>query len=488
MSLDNVSNEKKKADEVVPAAVAVPRQSEDESIEYDHLLPPQTPKDHGRKTLVLDLDETLIHSVFKPIENSDMIIKIPDVITDNEGNSYSLMNDIYVFKRPGVDMFLKRLSRYYELVIFTASIDKYANPVIDALDTSELCQHRLYREHCTFMYNVFIKDLTRLGRRMEDILILDNSPISYLFQKQNALPIKTWLEDRNDIELYKYLRLLEYLAKVDDVRPVITRIVDQDTNQIDFDMFDQIYNGKGIDLYLDSTNSTLVKEHGKRKKISSETRKLVNHRFGYSSMLEQSEMIGMRKTSKAKSKSKNKMDNESFLSKKSSKIGGKKSSKQTKSSSNTSNYLKKDSIDIKLSDYHTRGTEDSHGTSIVSAQYSAYPQRKAESTRTPIGISGKAKDLYVEVVGCELKGSESSIRVPRRRQLNENYTVKSPNLGTKPIQSKNKIQRKSASSLKPTTSISSTSKMNFIASQKNNWSHKDSVKIDAESNKCKSNF
>ena len=44
------------------------------------------------------------------------------------------MNDIYVFKRPGVDMFLERLARYYELVIFTASIDKYADPVIDILD------------------------------------------------------------------------------------------------------------------------------------------------------------------------------------------------------------------------------------------------------------------------------------------------------------------------------------------------------------------
>ena len=102
------------------------------------LLPPQSPQDFGKKTLVLDLDETLIHSVFKPIENSDMIIKIPDEITDNEGTKYSMMNDIYVFKRPGVDMFLKRLSRYYELVIFTASIDKYADPVIDALDTNTL--------------------------------------------------------------------------------------------------------------------------------------------------------------------------------------------------------------------------------------------------------------------------------------------------------------------------------------------------------------
>ena len=220
--------------------------------DINNLLPPQKGRDIGKKTLVLDLDETLIHSFFKPVEGADIIIKIPDEVTDHEGNKYALTNDIYVFKRPGVDMFLKRLSRYYELVIFTASIDKYANPVIDALDKNRLCKYRLYREHCTCMYNeqispkntflknVFVKDLKKLGRRMEDILILDNSPIAYLFQKQNALPIKTWLDDRNDIELYKYLRPLEYLAKVDDVRDVISRIVDQEKNQIDFEIFDEI--------------------------------------------------------------------------------------------------------------------------------------------------------------------------------------------------------------------------------------------------------
>jgi RNA polymerase II subunit A small phosphatase-like protein len=116
----------------------VPVQSVDRESDVEYLLPPQKPKDRGKKTLVLDLDETLIHSVFKPVEDADMIIKIPDEVTDHEGNKYALTNDIFVFKRPGVDMFLKRLSRYYELVIFTASIDKYANPVVDSLDKNRL--------------------------------------------------------------------------------------------------------------------------------------------------------------------------------------------------------------------------------------------------------------------------------------------------------------------------------------------------------------
>ncbi|CAI2382012.1 unnamed protein product [Moneuplotes crassus] len=249
------------------------------------LLPDRNPDDQGKKTLVLDLDETLIHSVFKPVDDADIIIKIPDEVTDHEGNKYTLTNDIYVYKRPGVDMFLKRLSRYFELVIFTASIDKYANPVINALDTQKLCQHRLYREHCTYMYSVFIKDLTRLGRKMEDILILDNSPISYLFQKQNALPIKTWLDDRNDIELYKYLRPLEYLSRCEDVRNVITQIVDQESNQIDFELFDKIAskerNSGGVSQNLLPSTIGCTESS---KRYSSETRDVIQNKIAFKAL------------------------------------------------------------------------------------------------------------------------------------------------------------------------------------------------------------
>jgi len=66
-----------------------------------------------------------------------------------------------------------------------------------------------------------------LGWNLKDTLILDNSPVSYLFHQSNALPIKTWIEDKNDIELYKYLRLLEYLSEVSDVWKEIDLFVDK---------------------------------------------------------------------------------------------------------------------------------------------------------------------------------------------------------------------------------------------------------------------
>lgn len=68
------------------------------------------------KTLILDLDETLVHSSFKPFNiRSDIILKI-----QIDGK----IHDIHVLIRPGTSEFLEKLSSMYELVIFTASLSK----------------------------------------------------------------------------------------------------------------------------------------------------------------------------------------------------------------------------------------------------------------------------------------------------------------------------------------------------------------------------
>ena len=138
------------------------------------------------------MDETLIHSVFQPVKDMDFIAHVPA----KDGVSVS---QIYIYKRPGVDMFLRRVSQLFEIVIFTASINKYADAIMNKLDPTQLCSYRLYREHCT-MYshskgNFFLKDLGKLGRDMKDVFILDNSPISYALHTENAVPIKTWIDD-----------------------------------------------------------------------------------------------------------------------------------------------------------------------------------------------------------------------------------------------------------------------------------------------------
>lgn len=114
----------------------------------------------------MDLDETLVHSGFKPFNPSDIILKI-----EFEG----VIHEIHVLVRPGVEEFLERMSKIYEIVIFTASLSKYANPLLDILDQNGYCSHRLFREHCTMINNVFVKDLKKLNRDLKDIIIVDVS-------------------------------------------------------------------------------------------------------------------------------------------------------------------------------------------------------------------------------------------------------------------------------------------------------------------------
>ena len=191
------------------------------------LLPPKNTK---KKTLVLDLDETLVHSQFMEFsDKSDLVIQIE---IENE------IHDIHVKVRPGVKEFLEKMDKIYELVVFTASISKYADPLLDLIDKKGYCPYRLFREHCTLINTTFVKDLQRLGRDIKNIIIVDNSPVSYALHPENGLPILTWFEDKSDRELYKITPILQFLSSVSDVREYIPKFVENNT--INYDKANEI--------------------------------------------------------------------------------------------------------------------------------------------------------------------------------------------------------------------------------------------------------
>ena len=101
------------------------------------------------------------------------------------------------------------MSLFFELVVFTASLSKYARPLMAQLDPTVLCGSLLFREHCTFHNGVFVKDMARVGRPLKDTIILDNSPLSYMFQPENGMPIENWYDNKKDQELLNYIPLLE---------------------------------------------------------------------------------------------------------------------------------------------------------------------------------------------------------------------------------------------------------------------------------------
>uniref|UniRef100_A0AAY3ZWX5 Mitochondrial import inner membrane translocase subunit TIM50 n=1 Tax=Denticeps clupeoides TaxID=299321 RepID=A0AAY3ZWX5_9TELE len=130
-----------------------------------YLLPEMKISDYGRKCVVIDLDETLVHSSFK-----------------------------------------------------------YADPVADLLDHWGVFRARLFRESCVFHRGNYVKDLSRLGRELHNVIILDNSPASYIFHPENAVPVQSWFDDMNDTELLDLLPFFEGLSKEEDVYGVLQNL------------------------------------------------------------------------------------------------------------------------------------------------------------------------------------------------------------------------------------------------------------------------
>ena len=151
-------------------------------------LPPKKKDDQREYCLVLDLDETLVH-----------------FFEDNY--------EAYVKVRMGAENFITVLSQFCEIVIFTASTKYYCDIVIDGLDCKNLIDYKLYRDY-TYDYNgINVKDLSKLGRDLNKIIIIDNIEENYIFQPNNGLNIIDFEGDENDNELQFLLQdLLEIVS------------------------------------------------------------------------------------------------------------------------------------------------------------------------------------------------------------------------------------------------------------------------------------
>ena len=152
-------------------------------------------------TLVVDLDETLVHYVEEE-------------------------NRAYVQVRPYADYFLTEMGKYFEIVIFTAAAEDYADIVLNELDKNKAIDYKLYRKHTEQINGVFIKDLRKLGRDINKVVIIDNNKDNFSLQPENGLHICSFLGDQNDNELYLLSEDLMKIVKGNkkDLRPAVKEI------------------------------------------------------------------------------------------------------------------------------------------------------------------------------------------------------------------------------------------------------------------------
>ena len=179
--------------------------SEDDFIEKKVYLPPK--KNKKLKTLVLDLDETLVHC-------SENLEKSYDVLTSIKFTGGEMVK-CGVRIRPYAIEFLKLMSQFYEVVIFTASHSCYANTILNLLDPeNRYITFRMFRESCIETEEgIFIKDLRVFANRdLKDLIIVDNACYSYAFQITNGIPIIPFFHDKDDDELLHLACLLKQLS------------------------------------------------------------------------------------------------------------------------------------------------------------------------------------------------------------------------------------------------------------------------------------
>jgi len=195
------------------------------------LLPPQTPEDRGRLCVILDMDETLLHSRFTSVDNDFRQDEFREAVTGAHDFSLTFnlaegasAERVFVSQRPMLQKFLVSLSKEFEPIVFTAALPVYASPVLDKIDIKNYIRHRLYRESTVmFKGQNFVKDIAMCGRDMRRIVLIDNNPLAMVATPDNAVPIPSWFDQSDDRELEKVLAILREMRDLEDVRPYLKK-------------------------------------------------------------------------------------------------------------------------------------------------------------------------------------------------------------------------------------------------------------------------
>ncbi|CAK56078.1 unnamed protein product (macronuclear) [Paramecium tetraurelia] len=175
-----------------------------------------------KKTLVLDLDETLVHCEFKENPNFHY-----ETILDvwHRGVLYT----VYLCKRPYLREFLQQLSAYYEIIVFTAGYESYCDKVLQHIDIDRHISDYFARSNCRFVNGICLKDLSILDRPLDQLIFIDNNANAFEMQPENGLLIPSFLDSDEDECLLRLIPFLKQMAHKPKVIPVSSFLSDYES-------------------------------------------------------------------------------------------------------------------------------------------------------------------------------------------------------------------------------------------------------------------
>ncbi|KAE9587717.1 putative protein-serine/threonine phosphatase [Lupinus albus] len=185
-------------------------------------------------TVVLDLDETLVCAYETSSLPASLCAQATEaglnwfelecLSSENEVDVKPKTSFVTVFERPGLKEFLRQVSQFADIVLFTAGLEGYARPLVDRIDTENRISRRLYRPSTiSTEYREHVKDLTCISKDLRRIVIVDNNPFSFLLQPDNGIPCVSFSAGQpHDTQLLDViLPLLKHLSNQRSVRHVL---------------------------------------------------------------------------------------------------------------------------------------------------------------------------------------------------------------------------------------------------------------------------
>jgi len=178
----------------------------------------------GGLTVVLDIDECLVHTTFEDDYNFRQKEYRPDAVKAIDQIEITMSDGerARVNKRPGLDRFLKAVLEEFDTYTYTAAMEIYARPLMDKLDTEKGLRGRYYRQDCRYHEGLYLKDLDIVEKAdPKRVVLVDNNPVSFLLQPDNGIPVSSFYDQADDEELEAVLQVLRLLSAEEDVRPVL---------------------------------------------------------------------------------------------------------------------------------------------------------------------------------------------------------------------------------------------------------------------------